>query len=307
MSVKNLVVDKDNANRRLDNYLMSIFKDLPRSKIYSMIRKGEIRVNSGRTKPLYKIKINDSIRIPPYINLNSDNQENISSKIINLFKSKILYEDQNYIILNKPSGIAVHSGSKNNYGAVNILRSIFGNNIDLCHRLDKATSGCLVFAKNKTALRFFNKKLIIRDNNLRKIYIAILKGNIKKDMLVESNINTSKKNSTLHKVNIEISEGKIAKSLFRPILKLNNSTLTEIDIYSGRTHQIRVHADSINHNIANDKKYGDMDFNKFIQKSGIKSMALHAKTISFKDEYNNSIHVEAPLEESFTDLIDYLN
>ena len=85
MSVKNLVVDKDNANRRLDNYLMSIFKDLPRSKIYSMIRKGEIRVNSGRTKPLYKIKINDSIRIPPYINLNSDNQENISSKIINLF------------------------------------------------------------------------------------------------------------------------------------------------------------------------------------------------------------------------------
>ena len=126
-------------------------------------------------------------------------------------------------------------------------------------------------------------------------------------MLVESNINTSKKNSTLHKVNIEISEGKIAKSLFRPILKLNNSTLSEIDIYSGRTHQIRVHADSINHNIANDKKYGDMDFNKFIQKSGIKSMALHAKTISFKDEYNNSIHVEAPLEESFTDLIDYLN
>ena len=307
MSVKNLVVDKDNANRRLDNYLMSIFKDLPRSKIYSMIRKGEIRVNSGRTKPLYKIKINDSIRIPPYINLNSDNQENISSKIINLFKSKILYEDQNYIILNKPSGIAVHSGSKSNYGAVNILRSIFGNNIDLCHRLDKATSGCLVFAKNKTALRFFNKKLIIRDNNLKKIYIAILKGNIKKDILVESNINTSKKNSTLHKVNIEISEGKIAKSLFRPILKLNNSTLTEIDIYSGRTHQIRVHADSINHNIANDKKYGDMDFNKFIQKSGIKSMALHAKTISFNDEYNNSIHVDAPLEESFTDLIDYLN
>ena len=307
MSVKNLVVDKDNTNRRLDNYLMSIFKDLPRSKIYSMIRKGEIRVNSGRTKPLYKIKINDSIRIPPYINLNSDNQENISSKIINLFKSKILYEDQNYIILNKPSGIAVHSGSKSNYGAVNILRSIFGNNIDLCHRIDKATSGCLVFAKNKTALRFFNKKLIIRDNNLKKIYIAILKGNINKDILVESNINTSKKNSTLHKVNIEISEGKIAKSLFRPILKLNNSTLTEIDIYSGRTHQIRVHADSINHNIANDKKYGDMDFNKFIQKSGIKSMALHAKTISFNDEYNNSIHVEAPLEESFTDLIDYLN
>ena len=186
-------------------------------------------------------------------------------------------------------------------------RSLFGKNVDLCHRLDKATSGCLVFAKNKTALRFFNKKLIIRDNNLKKIYIAILKGNIKKDILVESNINTSKKNSTLHKVNIEISEGKIAKSLFRPILKLNNSTLTEIDIYSGRTHQIRVHADSINHNIANDKKYGDMDFNKFIQKSRIKSMALHAKNISFKDEYDKSIDIEAPLEESFTDLIDYLN
>ena len=178
MSVKNLIVDKDNVNRRLDNYLLSIFKDLPRSKIYSMIRKGEIRVNSGRTKPLYKIKINDSIRIPPYLKFNSNNQENISSKIIDIFKSKLLYEDNNYIILNKPSGIAVHSGSNNNYGAINIIRSLFGKNVDLCHRLDKATSGCLVFAKNKTALRFFNKNLAIRDNNLKKTYIAILKGAI---------------------------------------------------------------------------------------------------------------------------------
>ena len=307
MSVKNLIVDKDNVNRRLDNYLLSIFKDLPRSKIYSMIRKGEIRVNSGRTKPLYKIKINDSIRIPPYLKFNSNNQENISSKIIDIFKSKLLYEDNNYIILNKPSGIAVHSGSNNNYGAINIIRSLFGKNVDLCHRLDKATSGCLVFAKNKTALRFFNKNLAIRDNNLKKTYIAILKGTIKKDIFIESNINTSKKNSMLHKVNIDILNGKLAKSLFRPILKLNKSTLTEIDIYSGRTHQIRVQADSINHNIANDIKYGDMDFNKFIQKSRIKSMALHAKTISFNDEYDKSIDIEAPLEESFTDLIDYLN
>ena len=149
--------------------------------------------------------------------------------------------------------------------------------------------------------------MAIRDNNLKKTYIAILKGTIKKDIFIESNINTSKKNSMLHKVNIDILNGKLAKSLFRPILKLNKSTLTEIDIYSGRTHQIRVQADSINHNIANDIKYGDMDFNKFIQKSRIKSMALHAKTISFKDEYDKSIDIEAPLEESFTDLIDYLN
>ena len=306
MGVKNLIVDKDNNNRRLDNYLMSIYKDLPKSKIYSMIRKGEVRVNKGRTKPLYKIKTDDNIRIPPYLELNPLTNYNISANIIKLFKSKILYEDQNFIVVNKPSGIAVHGGSKSNYGVISILREIYDNSVDLCHRLDKATSGCLVCAKNKIALRYFNESLVSRDNNLVKTYTAIVKGYMDDQILINTNIDTSSKNSSVHKVKIN-KEGKASKSLFKPILKLNSCTLIEIEIFSGRTHQIRVQAESINHNIANDKKYGDSEFNKFITKSGIKTMALHAKSIKFLDLNNNLINIEAPLEQSFADLIEYLN
>ena len=181
MSVKNLTVDKDNAKRRLDNLLMSIYKELPRSKIYSMIRKGEVRVNSGRTKPLYKVKEGDIIRIPPYLNNESKPKKSISNKLQDRFKKRVMYEDLNYIILNKPSGTAVHSGSGINIGVIDVLRSFYIETIDLCHRLDKETSGCLVFAKNKTALRFFNKNLALRDKDLKKTYIAILKGNFKKE------------------------------------------------------------------------------------------------------------------------------
>tara|TARA_B100000767_G_scaffold75954_2_gene72560 strand:+ start:1919 stop:2839 length:921 start_codon:yes stop_codon:yes gene_type:complete len=306
MSVKNLTVDKDNAKRRLDNLLMSTYKELPRSKVYSMIRKGEVRVNSGRTKPLYKVKEGDIIRIPPYLNNESQAKRPISNKLQDRFKQRVLFEDLNYIVLNKPSGTPVHSGSGNAIGAIDILRSFYTETIDLCHRLDKETSGCLVFAKNKTALRFFNKNLALRDKDLKKTYLAILKGSFKKDLFIDNNINTTK-SSIDHKVNINDEEGKYASSLFRPIQKLNKSTLVEIDIYSGRTHQIRVQAESLSHNVANDIKYGDPDFNKFIASSGIKSMALHAKLIEFKDEESNLIKVEAPLEDSFADLIDYLN
>jgi|TARA_B110000914_G_scaffold226328_1_gene250570 23S rRNA pseudouridine955/2504/2580 synthase len=306
MSVKNLTVDKDNAKRRLDNLLMSTYKELPRSKVYSMIRKGEVRVNSGRTKPLYKVKEGDIIRIPPYLNNENQPKRPISNKLQDRFKQRVLFEDLNYIVLNKPTGTPVHSGSGNTIGAIDILRSFYSETIDLCHRLDKETSGCLVFAKNKTALRFFNKNLALRDKDLKKTYIAILKGSFKKDLFIDNNINTIK-SSTDHKVNIDSEEGKYASSLFRPIKKLKKSTLVEIDIYSGRTHQIRVQAESLNHNVANDIKYGDSDFNKFIALSGIKSMALHAKLIEFKDEENNLIKVEAPFEDSFAELIDYLN
>jgi 23S rRNA pseudouridine955/2504/2580 synthase len=271
-----------------------------------MIRKGEVRVNSGRTKPLYKVKEGDIIRIPPYLNNESQPKRPISSKLQDRFKKRVIYEDLNYIILNKPSGTAVHSGSGNNIGVIDVLRSFYTESVDLCHRLDKETSGCLVFAKNKTALRFFNKSLALRDKDLKKTYLAILKGNFKKELFIDNNINTTK-SSIDHKVNINSEEGKYASSLFRPIKKLNKSSLVEIDIYSGRTHQIRVQAESLNHNVANDIKYGDAEYNNFISKSGIKGMALHAKLIEFMDEDNNLIQVEAPLEDSFADLIDYLN
>ena len=305
MSVKNITIDKDNANRRLDNFIMSIYKELPRSKVYSMIRKGEVRINSGRIKPLYKVKEGDIVRIPPYLNNTNKIERKISAKLQDKYKTLVLYEDANYIVLNKPNGIAVHSGSGNGIGVIDIVRAFYTETIDLCHRLDKETSGCLVFAKNKTALRFFNKNLANRDKDLKKTYIAVLKGKFKDELFIDGNINTNK-SSNDYKVDLNES-GKYASSLFRPVKNLNKSTLVEIDIYSGRTHQIRVQAEALNHHVANDIKYGDKDFNKFISISGVRSMALHAKLIEFKDEENNLIKIEAPLDASFADLITYLN
>ena len=140
MSVKIVEVNDDNAGRRLDNYLTSQLKDVPKSRIYRIIRKGEVRVNSSRSKPDYKVKKGDLVRIPPNIKAPKNNKKSISLKLIEEFQKEILYEDKNYLIVNKRSGISVHGGTKNFIGIIDIFRNIYGPEIDLCHRLDKHLS-----------------------------------------------------------------------------------------------------------------------------------------------------------------------
>ena len=169
MPVKILEVNDDNDGRRLDNYLMSIYKEIPKSKIYNIIRKGEVRVNSGRVKPNTKISSGDLIRIPPYLNEDRNGPKhkvNISLKT--LITDNIIFEDNNFIIINKPYGIAVHGGTKNNIGIIDVVRSIYDDSIDLCHRIDKETSGCLVLSKNKKSNKWFNKLLL--DKKIKKKY-----------------------------------------------------------------------------------------------------------------------------------------
>ena len=147
MNSKNLKIDNNNSERRLDNYLFSTYKALPKSKIYSMIRKGEVRVNSKRIKPSYKLKSEDEIRIPPYlINYNDHSKQvKIPQKRIDIYKKSILFENQNYVVINKESELPVHSGSKNSFGLIDIVRVINPNlDIDLCHRIDKSTSGLVL-------------------------------------------------------------------------------------------------------------------------------------------------------------------
>jgi len=186
MTVKKIIIDKDNSGRRLDNYLISIYSSVPKSKIYSIIRKGEVRVNSSRVKPSYKLVYNDNIRIPPNLNTSSAMVKSIKTDLVNKHTQDILFVDNNFIIINKKSGIAVHGGSKNNIGLIDIFREKFGKNIDLCHRLDKNTSGCLVFGKNKKAVKFFNNAL--KNNEIKKIYMAVIKGNLSKDITVDKPI-----------------------------------------------------------------------------------------------------------------------
>ena len=303
MSDKNLKIGNDHVGRRIDNFLISFFRDLPKSKIYSMLRKGEIRVNSGRIKPLYKLKINDEIRIPPYL-IDFKNKEpnlKIPPARIKEFIKSIIYQNDDYILVNKDSELSVHSGTKNQFGLIDIARANFPLlDIDLCHRIDKSTSGCVLIAKNKLFLRHFNKQLM--SNKVKKKYEAILFGVLDKDVKVKSKIDISTKEHN-HKVS-ESHDGKEAISTFKILKKFSSFTYVEVHISTGRKHQIRVQSSNLNHPIVNDKKYGLFDLNKFIfSKTSIGRLALHAASISFKDINNQVVCYEAPKNHEFDILL----
>ena len=307
MNRKNLNIIEDHAGRRIDNYLINVYKSLPKSKIYSIIRKGEIRVNSGRIKPTYKLKLNDEIRIPPYlIDFNNDEPDiKIPPSRIKSFNSSIIYQNEDYIVVNKEPELSVHSGTNNQFGLIDIARATFPLlEIDLCHRIDKSTSGCVLLSKNKTFLRHFNKQL--KSNEVVKRYEAILVGVMKNDMKIETKIDLSTKEHH-HRVQ-EAEHGKKAVSFFKILKKYNTFSHVEILITTGRMHQIRVQSSNLNHPIVNDKKYGLFDLNKSIAKeTSINRLALHAASISFLDLNRQKVNYLATKNNEFDILLSQLN
>ena len=303
MSVKNITVDHDNEGRRIDNFLFSNFKNIPKSKIYKVIRKGEVRVNSKRVKPDTKLSKNDLIRIPPNL-INQEKTLDINISKYAFLKDRVIYDDEDFLIFNKPSNYAVHSGTKNDHGLIDILRAVLkDNSLNLCHRLDKGTSGCLVIAKNQKFLGSFNNQL--KQRKVKKIYHAIVKDFISEEMVIEDSIDTNTKGS-FNKVSIN-KNGKEAKSILKPLKKLDCSSLIEIEILTGRTHQIRAQCAKINKNIANDKKYGCKDFNTRLKHSGIKRLGLHSSEISFLDLENKINTFVADYDDQFEKMLSYLN
>ena len=290
MTVKKLIINQDNSERRIDNFLLSLYKNVPKSKIYNIIRKGEVRVNSKRIKPSYKLKIDDLVRIPPNLDKPLAQIKRISSDLIEKHTKKIIFEDTNYIVTNKNNDIAVHSGSKNGIGLIDIFRSKYGNHIELCHRLDKHTSGCLVLAKNKKSVKYFSN--LLTTNEIKKTYIAILKGKFKDKKIIENEIY---KNNLL--------KLKKSKTIFKLVRQLKNTSIVNVDLHTGRTHQIRIHASQINHPILFDKKYGDEMFDSSINLNFKKTLALHSKSISFKDQNSKIIKVTASYPNEFKKLI----
>ena len=307
MSDKNLRITQDHAGRRLDNFLFNVYKSLPKSKIYNMIRKGEIRVNSGRIRPSRKLLLDDEIRIPPYLMDFDENKVLIKippSRIKEYWKS-ILFENNDYIVFNKDPELSVHSGSNNQFGLIDISRAAHqSDEIDLCHRIDKSTSGCIVLAKNKKFLRNFHAQL--KNDNVTKKYEAILIGQFKGNQRIETKIDSSTK-EFLHKVQ-EGSEGKAAISEFKLIKSLGHYSHVEIFIFTGRMHQIRVQSANINLPIVNDKKYGDFTANKFLSKrTGVNRLALHSSFIEFHDIDGLKVSYKAPIDKEFDILLTKLS
>ena len=281
---------------RLDNCLISKLKGLPRAKIYSIIRKGEVRVNKSRCKPSYRLKMEDIIRIPPYTTkpkLNKKSTELNKDRI----ERSILREEKDFIIVNKPVGLACHGGSGISLGLIENIRLLDKRYSDaqLVHRIDKDTSGCLVIALKKSILREFHQE--IRNKHVDKIYTAVVKGKWPEDL---QKITLTIKKETLKsgKRVVKTNEkGKVSETEFNLLSSGQSNSLIRAKIITGRTHQIRVHSSHKGYPILGDLKYGDALYNKELQSKGLKRMLLHAESINFK---NLAIEQTAPVPEVFS-------
>ena len=279
---KNVVIDSGNSGQRLDNFLMSKIKNIPKSHVYKLIRTGQVRINSSRSRPSTKLKEDDIIRIPPY-KATEELKPDISKNIIKKTEEKIIYEDNNIIIFNKPASFAVHSGTNIGYGLIDLIRIARKEceRIDLLHRLDKDTSGCIIFTKNLNTLRGLQKKII--NNEIEKKYICLVDGIWDKNQ---------------KKIEMKLSrKGKEKKSISKiKILKhYKYTTLLEVEILTGRYHQIRKQCSSLNHSIICDNKYGNKEINKIYKEKGLNRIFLHACSIKFN--YKREIEIKLPIAE----------
>ncbi len=296
-SVQYLKVSKDDEGQRIDNFLFHRLKGVPKSKIYRILRKGEVRVNKKRISPFYKLIAGDSIRLPPIMLAEEAKQVPPSRETMELLASRILYEDENFLILNKPSGMSVHAGSTVRVGIVEALRHMYPKlpQLELGHRLDAETSGCLVLAKKKRILRELHT--LLREGQVTKKYWALTKGQWKtSELRVDLPLHKDYREGGKHVVEVH-KEGKTALTVFHPIKTLKESTLVEVSLFTGRTHQIRVHAAHQGHPIAGDDRYGDPEFNKLSHRLGLKRLFLHARSLDFiLPSLAQRITVRAPLD-----------
>lgn len=305
-SVKMVEISNDQAGQRLDNYLLTKLKGVPKSHVYRLLRSGQVRVNKGRKKPSYRIQAGDSIRIPPVRTTERD-QAAIPDAVLDLLKNAQLFENSDILVLNKPPGIAVHGGSELKFGIIEAIRTIYPDQFfELVHRLDRDTSGCLVLAKNRDTLNTLHRALRNEDlgtqaPSIEKTYLALLAGVWQQgDITVDL---------PLHKVRrcgehrVEVSDdGQKAVSHFKLVQHYRNASLMQIQIDTGRTHQIRVHAAASGHPVAGDAKYGDAAFNREMKKLGLHRLFLHASHIVLPLGAGISVH--APLNEDLSQLLD---
>ena len=280
---------------RLDNCLISRLKGLPRTKIYSIIRKGEVRVNKSRSKPSLKLKEGDIVRIPPY-RVSTGAKLYITQKDKERISTSIIAEEKNYLIINKPAGVASHGGSGISAGVIEIIRELDPKyqNAQLVHRIDKDTSGCLVIALKKSFLRNLHKE--IRNKQVDKIYDLVVFGRWPDRLRkIDKPLKTVRTGNGEREAIIDTT-GKEAITEFSIVKTSSNYSLLQSKIITGRMHQIRAHALYAGFPIVGDLRYGDSKLNEKVRKEGINRMMLHARSINFK---NLDLNAEAERPQSF--------
>ncbi|MCB1798310.1 MAG: RluA family pseudouridine synthase [Gammaproteobacteria bacterium] len=295
LRAQSVTVDENNDGQRLDNFLITQLKGVPRSWVYRVLRRGEVRVNSGRSKPARRLQLGDVVRIPP-LRRSEGTARPPTRNLIELIENSISYEDSLILIVNKPAGLAVHGGSGLSHGVIEILRASRADSpyLELAHRLDRDTSGCLMLAKKRSALRTLQE--LQRGGKIEKRYLALLAGRIRKggwraDLPLQKN--------TLHSGERVVKvdpEGKPAVTHFTVLRRFAEATLVEAVLETGRTHQIRVHAAANGTPILGDAKYGSEAADRALRELGLRRLFLHAASLRFTwPEDHRKFAVEAPL------------
>ncbi|MCF7557231.1 23S rRNA pseudouridine(955/2504/2580) synthase RluC [Pseudomonas petrae] len=295
------------AGQRIDNFLITYLKGVPKTLIYRILRKGEVRVNKGRIKPEYKLQAGDVVRVPPVRVPERDEPVPVAQGLLQRLEAAIVHEDKGLIVLNKPAGIAVHGGSGLSFGVIEAFRQLRpdAKELELVHRLDRDTSGLLMIAKKRSMLRHLHEQL--RGDGVDKRYMALVRGSwptAQKQVrapLLKSNLRSGERMVEVNE------EGKEALTLFKVLRRFGEfATLVEARPITGRTHQIRVHALHAGHCIAGDPKYGDEDFSREIRDLGGKRLFLHAYALTVPLPDGGELKLEAPVDEMWVKTVERL-
>lgn len=303
--VRFIAIDEDTHGQRIDNFLLKTLKGVPKSMIYRLLRKGEIRVNKKRIKPEYKLQTEDLVRVAPV--RVSDEAAPVSTQlnIVSSLENHILFEDDCLIVINKPSGMAVHGGSGLSFGLIEALRALRpkAKMLELVHRLDRDTSGCLMVAKKRSTLRALHEQL--RNKTVQKFYHALVKGHWSTKLTrVTEGLRKNDLKSGERVVVVDNVNGKESETRFKVLQHFEGCTLVRAFPVTGRTHQIRVHCKVSGHPIACDSKYGAEDFTATMNKVGLKRLFLHAASIEFTHpKTEERVRFEAPHDAPLTHAI----
>lgn len=298
-AVKTLEISEDETGQRIDNYLLAKLKGVPKSLIYRIVRKGEVRVNKGRIKPEYKLQCGDVVRIPP-VRVSEKTQSPVSSKLnkVARLEQQIIFEDDCLLVINKPSGIAVHGGSGLSFGVIEGLRALRpeARFLELVHRLDRDTSGILLVAKKRSALRHLHEQLRVK--TVQKDYLALVRGQWQSHVKVVQAPLLKNELASGERIVKVSQEGKPSETRFSIEERYPTATLVKASPVTGRTHQIRVHTLHAGHPIALDDKYGDKDFDAEMRALGLNRLFLHAASIRFEHpKTGETLRLNAPLDE----------
>ncbi|QBR45205.1 ribosomal large subunit pseudouridine synthase C [Stenotrophomonas indicatrix] len=309
-SVRMITVPADRAGQRLDNFLLGQLKGAPRSLVYKLVRSGQVRVNGGRAKAERKLEAGDEVRIPPVRLSEEGDKAGPPEAFMRRLEQAIVFEDARLLALNKPTGVASHGGSGISFGAIETLRALRpGQTLELVHRLDRDTSGLLIVAKKRSALS--ELQALLREDHgagIRKRYLTLLAGRMPDGvMTVDAPLHVGLRQGGERHVQVN-AIGKESISHFRVLERKGGHSYCEVRIETGRTHQIRVHAQHLGHPVAGDDKYGDPAVNKRLREQiGLKRLFLHAASLEFALDDGKSPYVlNAPLADELVEALDRL-